>query len=85
MSILNNRTLIKKLTFDDKISVYLTSEDVLVIPYDYTQRLKNANKKELRNYRLIGGGRGVHFPDIDEDISLNGITEYKLAHELLAS
>jgi len=85
MSTLNSETLIVKLTLDDKIYISLTSGDILTIPYDYTQRLKNASKIQLENYRLIGGGRGIHFFDIDEDISLNGIIQYKLSHELLAS
>ncbi len=85
MSTLNNDTLIKKLTFDDKIYVFLTSGDTLAIPYNYTKRLKNATKPELENYRLIGGGRGIHFPQIDEDISLKGIIQYKMENELLAS
>ena len=85
MSILNNETLITKLMLDDKIYIYLNSGDVLTIPYDYTQRLKDATKNQLTNYRLIGGGRGIHFVEIDEDISLVGIIQYKLKHELLAS
>ena len=85
MSTLNSETLIVKLTLDDKIYISLSSGDILTIPYDYTQRLKDASKTQLENYRLIGGGRGIHFLDIDEDISLNGIIQYKLSHELLAS
>ena len=85
MSTSNSETLIVKIMLDDKIYISLTSGDILTIPYDYTQRLKNANKTQLESYRLIGGGRGVHFFEIDEDISLNGIIQYKLSHELLAS
>lgn len=78
-------TLIKKLEFNEKIYIYLDSQDVLAIPYDYTKRLQNAKKEDLKNYHLIGGGRGVHFEDIDEDISLQGIISYKLKHDLQAS
>lgn len=78
-------TLIKKLEFSDKIYIYLDSQDVLAIPYDYTRRLQNAKKEDLKNYHLIGGGRGVHFEDIDEDISLQGIISYKIKHDLQAS
>ena len=85
MSILNNKTLISKVSLGNKINIYLNSGDMLTIPYDYTQRLKKASKSQLQNYHLIGGGRGIHFEDIDEDISLNGIIQYKLSHELLAS
>lgn len=78
-------TLIEKLSFDDTIRVFLNSGDVLTLPYSYTERIEKANRDQLKNYRLIGGGRGVHFPEIDEDISLNGIIRYKISHELLAS
>lgn len=78
-------TLIKKLEFSDKIYIYLDSQDILAIPYDYTQRLQNAKQEDLKNYHLIGGGKGVHFEDIDEDISLQGIISYKLKHDLQAS
>ena len=47
--------------------------------------MKQASKEELLQYHLIGGGVGVHFDKIDEDISLKGIIEYKVAHELMAS
>jgi hypothetical protein len=75
-------TLISKIELDDKILVHLTSGDVLTIPYSYTKRIAQSTKMQLTNYHLIGGGRGVHFEDIDEDISLGGIIEYKLKHEL---
>jgi len=47
--------------------------------------LAQAKKEELENYHLIGDGIGIHFEDIDEDISLNGIIRYKMENELLAS
>jgi glycerol-3-phosphate responsive antiterminator len=78
-------TLISRLDFGDKIYVYLQSNDVLSIPYTYTKKIKNASKEQLLTYRLIGGGIGVHFEQIDEDISLSGIIAYKMKHELKAS
>ena len=81
----NHNTNVEYLEFDDKIHVHLSSSDILVIPYDYTQKINSANRKSLENYRLIGGGIGIHFTDIDEDISLKGIIHYKIEHELLAS
>ena len=85
MSTLKIKLVIKEVTFDDKIYIGLSSGDVLAIPYDYTPRLAEAEKKELLKYHLIGGGIGIHFDTIDEDISLNGIIKYKMKHELLAS
>ena len=81
----SNRTVIKKLKLDDLIHVYLSSGDILTIPYDYTSKISQASKEDLSKYHLIGGGIGIHFEKIDEDISLKGIIEYKLTHELIAS
>ena len=78
-------TLITRLDFGDKIYVYLKSNDILALPYTYTKKIQNATKEQLLHYRLIGGGIGVHFEDIDEDISLSGIITYKTSHELRAS
>ncbi len=78
-------TSIQSLEFADKIYVHLKSEDILTIPYSYTEKLQLANKEQLQNYRLIGGGIGIHFEAIDEDISLKGIIDYKLQNELKAS
>lgn len=78
-------TSIARLDFGDKIYVYLNSNDVLSIPYNYTKKIQNATKEQLLNYRLIGNGIGVHFEQIDEDISLSGIISYKINHELRAS
>lgn len=78
-------TLINRLDFGDKIYVYLQSGDILTIPYSYTKKILEAKKEELLAYRLIGGGIGVHFESIDEDISIKGIITYKLNHDLQAS
>ena len=76
---------IQKLEISDKMYVYLTSGDVLSLPYDYTSKISSTNKDVLKKYRLIADGIGIHFEEIDEDISLNGIIAYKTTHELLAS
>ena len=75
MSILkSNKTLIKSVGFgDDKMYIELNTSRVLTVPYTYTKRLENATNKELKNYRLIANGVGIHFEDIDEDISVEGI------------
>jgi hypothetical protein len=78
-------TSITRVDFGDKIYIYLKSSDILTIPYNYTKKIQNAKKEQLTNYRIIGDGIGVHFEDIDEDISLSGIISYKMSHELKAS
>jgi hypothetical protein len=66
--------VIKSVGFgDEKMYIELTSTKVLTVPYTYTQKLKSANPKDLQDYRLIANGIGIHFPKIDEDISVEGI------------
>ena len=70
----NNRFLIKSVGFaEDKMFIELNTSRVLTVPYSYTQKLQNATDKERKNDRLIAGGIGIHFEDIDEDISVEGI------------
>jgi len=74
MNTLNNRILIKSVGFgDEKLYIELNSSRVLSVPYTYTQRLKKATPDELKDYKLIANGVGIHFPKIDEDISVEGI------------
>ena len=74
MNTLNNRFLIKSVGFaEEKMFIELNTSRVLTVPYSYTQKLQNAKSEELKNYRLIAGGIGIHFEDIDEDISVEGI------------
>ncbi len=58
---------------EDRLFVELSTGRVLVVPHSYTERLANATQEELKEYRLVGNGRGIHFPLIDEDISVEGI------------
>ena len=74
MSTSNNRILIDTVGFgDNKMYIELNTNRILAVPYSYTERLKNATKEELQQYRLIGNGIGIHFDKIDEDISVEGI------------
>ena len=59
---------------DDKISINVRNKGIINIPYNYTERLASCDIHSLkRNFRLIAKGRGIHFNNIDEDISLSGI------------
>ncbi len=43
------------------------------VPLDWFPRLLHGTTKELANWRLIGGGEGIHWPDLDEDISVESL------------
>jgi hypothetical protein len=58
---------------DEKAFVELNDGLIIGVPFTYTKRLQNASKVERESVEFIGGGVGLHFPLIDEDISIDGI------------
>ena len=54
----------------------LTSDNKEVrFPVELNSKLKNATEKHLRNIEIICGGTGLHWPDLDEDLSITGIVK----------
>ena len=45
-------------------------------PLEWFPRLRNANDKQRKNWRLIGKGIGIHWEDIDEDISVKSLLSF---------
>ncbi|AJD49704.1 hypothetical protein S7S_16460 [Isoalcanivorax pacificus W11-5] len=45
----------------------------LSIPLSWFPRLQTATPSQRENYVLMGGGLGVHWPELDEDISVEGL------------
>jgi len=58
---------------EDTITAYLTDGRTISVPLVWSWRLSEATPKQRANYRIIGEGEGVHWPDIDEDISAEGM------------
>lgn len=58
---------------DDTITAYLVDGRIISVPLAWSWRLSEATPKQRRNYEIIGDGQGVHWPDIDEDISAEGM------------
>ena len=58
---------------DDTLSVDLADGRSLSVPLAWYPRLLHGSSAERGRYRLIGGGEGIHWPDLDEDISVEGI------------
>src|SRR5690242_12178568 len=54
------------------LTVHLSDGRRLVLPLDWYPRLKHGTPSERNNWRLIGGGEGIHWPDLDEDLSVEG-------------
>jgi hypothetical protein len=55
---------------DDRLVVILADGRELATPLTWFPRLLDATKEQRGNWRLIGRGHGIHWPDIDEDISV---------------
>ena len=63
-----------ELTFDsDNLIVHFTDGRVLYVPLTYFPRLLNATPEERDRYEISGGGTGLHWESIDEDISVKGL------------
>ena len=55
---------------DDRIVVVLADGRELAAPLAWFPRLVDATADQRQNWRLIGRGHGIHWPDVDEDISV---------------
>ena len=58
---------------DEVLVVKLTDGRTLSVPLLWFPRLAAANKEERGRFQLIGEGEGIHWPDVDEDISVAGL------------
>jgi len=54
----------------EMMHVRLQDERVVSIPLGWFARLKDASPGQRENWRFLGGGIGIHWPDLDEDISV---------------
>ncbi len=58
---------------DDAISVNLRDGRVISVPLVWYPRLHEATAAQRKNWKIAGGGYGIHWPDIDEDLSTEGL------------
>ena len=58
---------------DDSLTVDLADGRRVTVPLAWFPRLLHASPDQRRNWRLIGEGQGIHWPDIDEDLSVSGL------------
>lgn len=55
------------------LEVVLRDGRTLSVPLEWYPRLAHGSPRERQRWRLIGGGIGIHWPDLDEDISISGL------------
>ena len=58
---------------DDTLSIELEDGRTISIPLAWYPRLRYGPSKERLNWRLIGGGEGLHWPALDEDVSVEDL------------
>jgi len=61
------------------LKVVLDDGRELAVPIEWFPRLRDASSSERANWRFIGHGEGIHWPDIDEDISVVGLLRGRMA------
>jgi hypothetical protein len=71
MNFLNNDPRARKVWFDEyNMWVLFTDGRTLSVPLVYFPRLQHATSEQLKNFEISGGGIGIHWDDLDEDISV---------------
>ncbi len=58
---------------DDELIVWLTDGRRLSAPLAWFPRLSRATAEQRNAFELLGEGEGIHWPDVDEDISITGL------------
>ena len=71
-------------TTGDELVVKLMDGRTISVPLAWYPRLLHASAKQRQNWEVAGGGYGIHWPEIDEDISvlglLAGLTTIRSSH-----
>jgi hypothetical protein len=60
---------------DDVISARLADGRTISVPLAWSWRLADATPVQRARYELLGGGTGIHWPELDEDISIRGMLD----------
>ena len=58
---------------DELITFHLVDGRVVSVPLAWSWRLSDATQNQRNNYEIIGDGQGVHWSEIDEDLSVEGM------------
>ncbi len=58
---------------DDTLSVDLADGRTITVPLVWYPRLLQATPAQRENWEIVGAGYGIHWPDIDEDLSAEGL------------
>lgn len=57
----------------EKLSVDLMDGRTITVPLAWYPRLLNATSSQRKKWEICGGGYGIHWPEVDEDLSVEGM------------
>lgn len=66
---------------DGYVHFVLTDRKHVSFPVSLNEKLRNASDEQLSNVELICDGTGIHWPDLDEDLSILGIMEGRFGQQ----
>ena len=58
---------------EDELSVRLVDGRTITVPIVWYPRLMNATSEQRAHWEIAGGGYGIHWPELDEDLSTEGL------------
>jgi hypothetical protein len=58
---------------EDEIIAHLVDGRTISVPLIWSWRLAEATENQRQNFEILGDGQGIHWPEIDEDISAEGM------------
>jgi hypothetical protein len=70
---------------EDLITAHLADGRTISVPLAWSWRLSDATPEQRARYEIIGDGTGIHWPDVDEDISVASIIAGRPSTESAAS
>ena len=70
---------------DDTLAVDLTDGRTISVPLVWYPRLVHGTEAERNNWRFVGDKEGIHWPDLDEDISIENLLMGKPSGESQSS
>ena len=73
-TVVSNEPLIRSVEVtDEEIIAELVDGRTISVPLAWSWRLSEATPEQRANFHLIGAGHGVHWPEVDEDLSARGM------------
>ncbi|NBC58814.1 MAG: DUF2442 domain-containing protein [Bacteroidetes bacterium] len=76
ISVIHKSKIAQDLTFSkDKMTIFLEDGRTLSVPLEWFPKLRDATQKQIQNWRFIGSGEGIHWEDLDEDVSVERLLD----------